>query len=59
LFAEHRSGYPSDTALAEAAKKVVVGLLGAGQADVKAGHRSGAPRMTSPSLGKFEAETGG
>jgi transposase len=61
MFAEHRSDYPSDTALAEAvAKKVGVGRETARrwlvQADVNAGHRSGVTEEDQNEIKKLKAE---
>ena len=61
MFAEHRSDYPSDTALAEAvAKKVGVGRETARrwlvQADINAGTRVGATSDDQAEIKKLKAE---
>ena len=61
MFAEHRSDYPSDTALAEAvAKKVGVGRETARrwlvQADVNAGARPGVTTDDQSEIKKLKAE---
>jgi len=61
MFAEHRSDYPSDTALAEAvAKKVGVGRETARrwlvQADINAGNRVGATSDDQAEIKKLKAE---
>lgn len=61
MFAEHRSDYPSDTALAEAvAKKVGVGRETARrwlvQADINAGSRPGTTSDESAEIRRLKAE---
>src|SRR3954447_16389503 len=61
MFAEHRSDYPSDTALAEAvAKKVGVGRETARrwlvQADVNAGSRPGTTSDDNAEIRRLKAE---
>ena len=61
MFAEHRSDYPSDTALAEAvAKKVGVGRETARrwlvQADINAGSRAGTTSDEQAEIKKLKAE---
>ena len=61
MFAEHRSDYPSDTALAEAvAKKVGVGRETARrwlvQADINAGARPGTTSDESAEIRRLKAE---